>query len=80
MLIGDVCGIGRWHIKMLEYHGVKTAYDLTQKTRSWVRGKMTVIGERTWLELQGIPCVEKDELSAKKQQICTSISFGKTIT
>lgn len=78
--ISDVWGIGRLHTKMLEYHGVKTAYDLTQKTRSWVRGKMTVIGERTWLELQGISCIEKDELSAKKQQICTSRSFGQPIT
>lgn len=78
--IGDVWGIGRRHTKMLEYHGVKTAYDLTQKTRSWVRCKMTVIGERTWMELQGTPCIEKDELSAKKQQICTSRSFGQPIT
>ncbi len=78
--IGDVWGIGYRHTKMLEYHGVKTAYDLTQKSRSWVRSKMTVIGERTWLELRGIACIEKDELQAKKKQICTSRSFGQPIT
>ncbi len=78
--IGDVWGIGHRHAKMLEYHGVKTAYDLTQKSRSWVRSKMTVIGERTWLELRGIACIGKDELSARKQQICTSRSFGQPIT
>ena len=78
--ISDVWGIGRRHTKMLEYYGINTAYDLTQKSRSWVRSKMTVIGERTWLELQGTPCIEKEESSAKKQQICTSRSFGYPIT
>lgn len=44
--INDVWGIGCQHTKMLEYHGMKTAYDLTQKSRSWIRCKMAVIGER----------------------------------
>ena len=78
--IGEVWGIGRRHRKMLEDHGIQTAYDFTQKSRSWVRNKMTVIGERTWLELQGIPCIEKDDLSGEKQQICTSRSFGQPVT
>ncbi|MDR1501281.1 MAG: hypothetical protein LBT43_02345 [Prevotella sp.] len=60
---------------MLEYHRVKTAHDLTQKNRSWISRKMTVIGEHTWLELQGIVCIEKDELPAKKQQISTAYYF-----
>ncbi|MDD4514219.1 Y-family DNA polymerase [Massilibacteroides sp.] len=78
--IGDVWGIGRNHRKMLEYYSVKTAFDFTQKSRSWVRSKMTVIGERTWMELNGIPCVEKDDLTTEKRQICTSRSFGQPIT
>ena len=45
--IGDVWGIGYNHTKTLEYHSIKTAYDFTQKSRSWVRRKMSVIGERT---------------------------------
>lgn len=78
--IDDVWGIGRRLCKKLEYHGIKTAYDFTQKSRSWVRSKMTVVGERTWLELQGIPCVENENGQADKQQICTSRSFGEAIT
>jgi len=77
--IGDVWGIGRNHTKTLKYYDIKTAYDLTQKSRSWVRSKMSVIGERTWMELQGIPCLEKDDLGMDKQQICTSRSFGQPI-
>jgi len=78
--IGNVWGIGRNHRRTLEYHGIKTAFDFTQKSRSWVRKKMSVIGERTWMELHGIPCIGKDDLETDKQQICTSRSFGQPIT
>ena len=76
--VGDIWGVGRRTTKMLEYHSVKTAYDLTQKSRSWVRNKMTVVGERTWLELHGEPCITSDSV-VEKQQICTSRSFGTMI-
>lgn len=78
--IGEVWGIGRNYAKTLEYHSIKTAYDFTQKSRSWVRRKMSVIGERTWMELQGTPCIGKDDLETEKQQICTSRSFGQPVT
>lgn len=78
--IDDVWGIGYRFNKMLAYDGIKTAYDFTQKSRSWVRRKMSVIGERTWMELQGNPCIGSDDLSVDKQQICTSRSFGQPIT
>lgn len=77
--IDDVWGIGYQFNKMLAYHDIKTAYDFTQKSRSWVRRKMSVIGERTWMELQGTPCIGSDDLSVDKQQICTSRSFGQPI-
>lgn len=77
--IGEVWGIGRQFDKMLTCESIKTAYDFTQKSRSWVRRKMSVIGERTWQELQGIPCIGSDDLSVDKQQICTSRSFGQPI-
>ncbi|WP_042372515.1 Y-family DNA polymerase [Bacteroides neonati] len=77
--VGDVWGIGRRLVKMLNYHGVNTAYDLTQKSESWVRSKMTVIGVRTWKELRGIPCIEMETVS-QKQTICTSRSFGEMIS
>ena len=32
------------------------------------------------MELQGIPCIGKDDLETDKQQICTSRSFGQPIT
>lgn len=77
--VGYIWGIGRRTTKTLEYYGIKTAYDLAQKSRSWVRNKMTVIGERTWLELHGEPCITSESV-VEKQQICTSRSFGTMVT
>lgn len=77
--VGDIWGIGRQSTKKLQYHGVNTAYDLTQKPRAWVRKMLTVVGERIWLELNGTPCIESDTIESK-QQICTSRSFGQMVT
>lgn len=75
--IGDVWGIGRRQAAKLEKEGVKTAYDFTQLPVSWVRKYMTVVGERTWEELRGIPCITENILPRK--QICTSRSFGQMV-
>ena len=77
--IGDVWGIGRQFKKKLEYYSVNTAWDFTQRTKSWVKQHMGVVGERTWLELNGTPCIETEGPPSKKT-ICTSRSFGEKLT
>lgn len=77
--IGDVWGIGKKQVVKLEKQGVKTAYDFTQLPGSWVRKYMTVVGERTWKELQGISCIDMENVLPAKKQICTSRSFGKMV-
>lgn len=77
--IGDVWGIGRQYAKKLEYHSVNTAWDFTQRSKAWVRQHMGVVGERTWLELRGTPCIETESPKSKKT-ICTSRSFGEKLT
>lgn len=72
--IEEVWGIGRRSVDKLKYHGVKTAWDLTQKTESWVQRMLTITGVRTWRELRGESCICIDELP-HKQSICTSRSF-----
>jgi DNA polymerase V len=76
--VGEIWGVGRKSRKTLEYYGINTAFDLTQKSRSWIRKNLTVTGERMWLELQGIPAIKEDN-DPEKQQICTSRSFGEPI-
>ena len=73
--IADVWGIGRKHAEKLNYHGIRTAWDFTQKSESWVRKMLTVTGVRTWKELQGINCIDIEKLPQKKS-ICTSRSFA----
>ncbi len=77
--IGDVWGIGRRYSKKLQYYSVNTAWDFTQRTKSWVRQTMGVVGERTWMELRGTPCFEMESPKSKKS-ICTSRSFGEKLT
>ena len=72
--VSDVWGIGRKHSKRLEYHGVKTAWDFTQKSEGWVKKEMSITGLRTWKELRGESCIEAEDMSYKKS-ICTSRSF-----
>lgn len=77
--IADVWGVGRQYLKVLNYHGVKTAYDFTLKPESFVRKHMKVFGVRTWKELRGIPCYDLEQPQDKKS-ICTSRSFGENVT
>lgn len=77
--IEDVWGIGRRISKKLRYYSINTAWDFTQRTKSWVRHTLGVNGERTWLELRGTPCLEMDRPASKKS-ICTSRSFGERLT
>lgn len=78
--IGDVWGIGYRHTKRLSVYGVSTAYDFSLMPRNWVRQQMTVVGERTWKELNGESCIDLELVAPDKKQICTSRAFGETIS
>ena len=77
--IDDVWGIGRKLATKLKLKGVETAFDFTRLPREWVRHNMTVVGERTWRELCGEPCIELEQEPAPKKQICKSSSFGDMV-
>ncbi len=77
--ISDVWGIGHRYTKRLEQYGVYSAYDFAQMPKAWVRQQMTVVGERTWKELNGEPCIDMEQIAPAKKQICTSRAFGQTI-
>lgn len=78
--IGDVWGIGHRNERKLKTMGINTAYDFTQLNRSWVRKYMTVVGERTWLELNGHPCAGLELYQPDKKSICTSRAFGHAVS
>lgn len=79
LAVQDVWGIGRRIAKKLEYYSINTAWDFTQRSKSWVRHTLGVNGERTWLELRGESCIDIERPTSKKS-ICTSRSFGEKLT
>jgi len=78
--VGDVWGIGRKLKEFLNNHDIYTALDFAKRERDWVRKSMTIVGERMWRELNGDSCITMGNHDEAKKQICTSRSFGKTIT
>ncbi len=78
--IEDVWGIGRRYAARLQALGVRTALDLAQHHKEWVRLTFNNINMvRTWQELNGEDAVPNEEL-AKKKSICTSRSFNGMIS
>lgn len=79
--VENVWGIGRRIARKLNYAGVTTAYDFTQRSRNWVKSRFHIPGERTWLELRGNDVIDVDEMDSRtKQSIVTSRSFPSMIT
>ena len=77
--VGDVWGIGPQYAALLKKHGFHTALDLTGAPEEWIRKEMSVVGQRLYQELKGIPCIRWEEEAPAKKNICTSRSFGKLI-
>ncbi|MBD1147802.1 Y-family DNA polymerase [Pelagibacterales bacterium SAG-MED31] len=77
--IGDVWGIGRRLSSFLQKYNINTAYDFIQLDKGWVRKNMGVVGEKTFLELCGVSCIELDLITSDKKSCCVSRSFSKPI-
>jgi DNA polymerase V len=77
--VEDVWGIGRQQAKKLGYHSVKTAFDFTQMSDSWIKKNMSVVGLRLKRELEGQRTLEMEESKGKKS-IATTRTFDKSYT
>ena len=77
--IEDVWGIGKRMSAFLKKYNIKTAYDFIQLDKGWVRKNMGVVGEKTFLELCGVSCIELDLIPSDKKSCCVSRSFNKPI-
>ncbi len=78
--ISDIWGIGKQWGAKLEYKlNIKTAYDLKQVNARFIRNHFSVIAERIVYELNGICCLELEELKPRKS-ISATRSFGKNVT
>ncbi len=77
--IEDVWGIGRRLSIFLKKYNVSTAYDFTQLDQGWIRKNMGVVGEKIFLELCGVSCIELELIPSDKKSCCVSRSFSKPI-
>ena len=77
--IEDVWGIGRRLSLFLRNNNIDDAYCFSQMDRGWVRKNMGVVGEKTYLELNGVSCLDLDLTPSDKKSCCVSRSFSKPI-
>lgn len=78
--VSDIWGVGRSTTQRLNKLGIYNALELANSSAKNIRQQFSVVLERTVLELNGESCIELDELTATKQQIICSRSFGQSIT
>ncbi len=77
--LSDVWGIGRRTFENLNYYGIHTPLEFADKSESWVTSHFHKPGHQTWLELNGIPCIDTSEVLRNKN-ICTSRSFAEMVS
>lgn len=77
--VEDIWGIGRRWAQQLNAQKIHTAFDLYRMDPETMRKRHGVVMQRIILELQGISCLESDDITAKKQ-IIASRSFGQRVT
>ena len=74
--VSDVWGIGRRMTEHLNSMGISSAWDLAQADAWTLRKQFSVVVEKTARELRGTPCLELEDVTPLKQEICCSRMFG----
>lgn len=74
--VGEVWGVGRRSTDKLNEIGIHTVLDLQRTTAKQLRARFGVVFERIVEELNGVACLELDDVAPAKQQIICSRSFG----
>lgn len=77
--VGETWGVGRRLRSRLAALGIATVGDLARADPLAIRTSFSVILERTVRELNGIACLELEDVRPVKQEIMSSRSFGKGI-
>lgn len=77
--VGDVWGVGRRTKEALESLSINCVEDLRRADTKQIRQQFSIVLERTVKELNGIPCIELDEVGTARQQIIVSRSFGTPV-
>lgn len=78
--VGEVWGVGNRNGEKLRKMGINTVQDLRRTPPKLIRAHFSVVMERTVTELQGIPCMDIEEIPPAKKSIVSSKSFGLPVT
>jgi DNA polymerase V len=78
--VGEVWGIGSRIAARLNQLGIFTVWDLAGQPADRIREQFTVVVARTVMELNGIPCLDLEEIAPDKKQIVSSRSFSRRLT
>jgi len=78
--IEKIWGIGRQSRILLNFYGIKTALQLRNMDRKWVKKHLTIKGLQIVQELNGESCFAIESTVKPKKEICTSRSFGEMVT
>jgi DNA polymerase V len=78
--VGEVWGIGSRTTAKLNQIGINTIWELAIQPSKRIQAQFNIVVARTVLELNGIPCLELEEISPDKQQIVCSRSFSRRLT
>lgn len=77
--LADVWGIGGRTYTRLRALGVDTPLQLAEKKESWIRSHFPKPMLQTWMELNGVPCIDTAE-RLKRQTISTTRCFGDMVS
>jgi len=78
--VGEVWGIGSRTTATLNQLGIHSVWDLASQSSERLHAQLNIVVARTVMELNGIPCLELQEIAANKQQIVCSRSFSRRLT
>jgi len=74
--VGEIWGVGRKLAPKLQALGINTVLDLKLADDNQLRQQFSVVMQKTIHELNGIVCIELEEIAPAKKQIVSSRSFG----
>ena len=74
--VSKLWGVGRRFAQLLDLSGIRSAYELIQKSDQWIQKQMSVVGLKMVKELRGEPCFDLETCGNRKKSITTSRTFG----
>jgi DNA polymerase V len=78
--VDEVWGIGSRTTAKLNQIGINTVWDLATQPSKCIQAQFNIVVARTVMELNGISCLELEEIAPDKQQIVCSRSFSRRLT